>query len=105
MYTTLTLTLPADIYDVLAHSHTKGAEAAAMLALKRYIKSLPSTTNAERDATIADKALAGTPLKLLAQEHGLSYIRIQQIAAKGKAEAHERQRAIMNARILAALKS
>lgn len=104
MYTTLTLTLPADIYDVLANSHTKGAEAAAMLALKRYVKSLPTTTNAERDAAIADKAVAGTPLKTLAQEHGLSYIRIQQIVAKGKAEAYKRHHILTNARILAAFK-
>jgi Mor family transcriptional regulator len=87
----LTLTLPDSIYDILAQSHTKGAEAAAMVAVKRYLKSLPSTTNAERDEAIADKAVNGTSLKTLAQDYGLSYIRIQQIVAKGKPEAYIRQ--------------
>jgi hypothetical protein len=89
---TLTLTLPADVYDLLAHSHTKGADAAAMVAVKRYLKTLPTTrTNAGRDAAITDKAIAGTPLRTLATEYGLSYIRIQQIVAKGKPEAYIRQ--------------
>jgi hypothetical protein len=101
MHTTLTLTLPADVYDLLANSHAKGAEAAAMLALKRYLKSLPTTTNAERDAIIADKAVADIPLKLLAQEYGLSYIRIQQIVAKNKQAAYERKDAQINARLRA----
>lgn len=87
----LTLTLPDSIYDILAQSHTKGAEAAAMVAVKRYLKSLPSTTNAERDEAIADKAVDGTPLKTLAQDYGLSYIRIQQIVGKGKTAAYIRK--------------
>jgi hypothetical protein len=89
---TLTLTLPAEVYDLLAQSHTKGADAAAMVALKRYLKTLPATrSNAERDKAIADKAVAGTPLRALATEYGLSYIRIQQIVAKGKPEAYIRK--------------
>jgi hypothetical protein len=87
----LTLTLPDHIYDLLSHSHSKGAEAAAMVALKRYLKSLPTTTNADRDLEIADKAVHGTPLKTLAKAYGLSYIRIQQIVSKGRAAAYARQ--------------
>jgi hypothetical protein len=97
----LTLTIPDHIYDLLAQSHSKGADAAAMVALKRYLKSLPTTTNADRDATIADKAVAGTPFKTIAQDHGLSYIRIQQIVSKGKAAAYMRQADKTNADIQA----
>jgi len=96
----LTLTLPDEIYDILAQSHIKGAEAAAMVALKRYLKALPTTrTNTERDQIIADKAVAGTPLRALAAEYGLSYIRIQQIVAKGKPEAYIRQADLINANL------
>ena len=100
---TLTLTLPAEVYDVLCTAHPNGAEAATMVALKRYLQTLPRTGNTERDNAIADKAIKGIPLRAIAKEHGLSYIRIQQIVAKGKVAAQARQQVIMNARIMAAL--
>lgn len=47
--------------------------------------------NAERDATIADKALAGARYAALANEYGLSLIRISQIIAVGRLAANERR--------------
>ena len=61
--------------------------------------------NTERDREIADKAIAGATYIALGNAYGLSSIRISQIVAQGKPAAHDRQRTIMNARILAALKS
>jgi transposase len=47
-------------------------------------------TNAERDAAIADKAVAGVTHAAIANEYGLSNIRVSQIVAQGKAAALER---------------
>lgn len=43
--------------------------------------------NTERDAAIADKALAGATHAAIANEYGLSTIRVSQIAVQGKAAA------------------
>jgi len=101
MYTSLTLTLPAAVYDLLAQAHPKGAEAAAQQALKQYLtKPKPKARdNTARDAEIADKAVAGTPLVQLAKDYDLSYIRIQQIVSKGKADARTRQHEAMDAKV------
>jgi Mor family transcriptional regulator len=93
MYTSLTLTLPAEVYDLLAQAHPRGAEAAAMQALKQYLTAPKpkARDNAARDAEIADKFVAGTRQVQLAKDYDLSYIRIQQIVAKGKQAAYVRQ--------------
>ena len=57
--------------------------------------------NAERDAAIADKAVAGVRHHIIAKEYGLSIIRVSQIVAQGKADAHIRQRERTNASIRA----
>jgi hypothetical protein len=44
-------------------------------------------SNVERDATIADKAVAGATHAAIANEFGLSTIRVSQIVAAGKAAA------------------
>lgn len=43
--------------------------------------------NTERDAAIADKALAGATHAAIANEYGLSTVRVSQIAVQGKAAA------------------
>ena len=84
----LSIDLPDTVYDLLAHAHPKGAEAAASIAIKRYLKAVANST---RDQEIADKAVAGTPQTQLAKDYDLSYVRIQQIVAKGRADAYARQ--------------
>jgi hypothetical protein len=44
-------------------------------------------SNAERDAAIADKAVAGATHATIANEYDLSIVRVSQIAAQGKAAA------------------
>ena len=94
----LTIEIPDHIYVLLNASHPNGATAAAALAIKRHLTAKVSTqpgrpkgTNADRDAAITDKALAGTRHASLANEYNLSIIRIQQIVAQGKASAYARQ--------------
>jgi len=103
MYTSLTLTLPAAVYDLLAQAHPKGAEAAAQQALKQYLSKPKPRDNAARDIEIADKFVAGTRQVQLAKDYGLSYIRIQQIVAKGRQAAYIRQHEATNAKLKAIL--
>ena len=49
------------------------------------------TANAERDATIADRALAGTRHVALANEYDLSLVRIAQIVSLGRLAANKRK--------------
>ena len=107
----LTIDIPDHIYALLDASHPNGAAAATALAIKRHIKAKVSTQqgrpaglNDERDAAITDKALAGTRHASLANEYGLSIIRIHQIVAQGKAAAYERQAAKTKANIEAIFK-
>jgi hypothetical protein len=99
MYSTITLTLPTEVYVLLEQAHPKGATAAAEQALKRYLSAQPKRDNTMRDREIADKFVAGTPQIQLAKAYNLSYIRIQQIVAKGKADAYIRQREAMTAKV------
>ena len=55
--------------------------------------------NAQRDAAIADKAVAGVRHNIIAKEYGLSIIRVSQIVAQGKADAYARQQEATTAKI------
>ena len=103
MYSTITLTLPTEVYALLDQAHPKGATAAAQQAIKRYLNAQPKRDNTVRDAEIADKFVAGTPQVQLAKDYKLSYIRIQQIVAKGRADAYIRQQEATNAKLRAIL--
>lgn len=76
----LTLTLPDAVHTLLA-AHPKGAEAAALIAIKRYLK---ATASEGRDQAIADEAVRGATHAELANKYALSIPRIQQLVALGR---------------------
>ena len=76
----LTLTLPDAVHSLLA-AHPKGAEAAALIAIKRYLK---ATASEGRDQAIADEAERGATHAELANKYALSIPRIQQLVALGR---------------------
>jgi len=76
----LTLTLPDAVHSLLA-AHPKGAEAAALIAIKRYLK---ATASEGRDQAIADDAVRGATHAELANKYNLSIPRIQQLVALGR---------------------
>ena len=76
----LNLTLPDAVHTLLA-AHPKGAEAAAIIAIKRYLK---ATASEGRDQAIADEAVRGATHAELANKYALSIPRIQQLVALGR---------------------
>ena len=76
----LTLTLPDAVHSLLA-AHPKGAEAAALIAIKRYLK---ASASEGRDQAIADEAVRGVTHAELANKYALSIPRIQQLVALGR---------------------
>jgi Mor family transcriptional regulator len=82
----LIIELPIALYDALAAKNPKGAEAAAVVALKTYLISGRPVKNAERDAKIFERSRQGVRQNAIAREFGLSLIRIQQIIANESAK-------------------
>lgn len=76
----LTITLPDTVHTLLA-AHPKGAEAAVLIAIKRYLK---ATASEKRDQAIADEAVRGATHAELANKYALSIPRIQQLVALGR---------------------
>jgi hypothetical protein len=76
----LTITLPEAVHSLLA-AHPKGAEAATLVAIKRYLK---ATASEGRDQSIADEAVRGATHAELANKYALSIPRIQQLVALGR---------------------
>jgi len=76
----LTITLP-DAVHALLEAHPKGAEAATLVAIKRYLK---ATATEGRDQSIADEAVRGATHAELANKYALSIPRIQQLVALGR---------------------
>lgn len=86
-----TLEIPENVVTLLGDDPTRTIHK----AIKAYIiangqRGRP-VTNAERDAAIADKAVAGVRHHIIAKEYGLSMVRVSQIVAQGKADAYARQ--------------
>lgn len=82
----LIIELPIAVYDALAAKHSKGAEAAAVVALKTYLVSGRPVKNAERDALIYERSLQKVRQADIAKEFNLSLIRVQQIIANEHAK-------------------
>lgn len=79
----LTITLPDAVHSLLA-AHPKGAEAATLVAIKRYLR---ATATEGRDQAIADEAVRGATHADLANKYALSIPRIQQLVALGREAA------------------
>lgn len=98
-----TLEIPENVVSLLGDDPTRTIHK----AIKAYIiangqRGRP-IHNAERDAAIADKAVAGVRHHIIAKEHGLSIVRVSQIVAQGKADAYARQHAKQNENLRAIL--
>ena len=76
----LTITLPDAVHSLLA-AHPKGAEAATLVAIKRYLK---ATATEGRDQSIADEAVLGATYAELANKYAMSISRVQQLVALGR---------------------
>ena len=76
----LTLTLPDAVHTLLA-AHPKGAEAAVLIAVKRYLK---ATASEGRDQAIADESVRGATYAALANKYDISISRVQQLVALGR---------------------
>lgn len=76
----LTLTLPDAVHTLLA-AHPKGAEAAVLIAIKRYLK---ATASEGRDQAIADESVRGATYAALANKYDISISRVQQLVALGR---------------------
>jgi hypothetical protein len=86
----ITLNLPDAVVSLLGDA----PERTIYKLIKAHLASPTGTaprgrpiSNAERDAAIADKAVAGVTHAAIANEYGLSNIRVSQIVAQGKAAA------------------
>ena len=87
----LTLELPDTVVALLGEA----PERTIYRLIKAHLAPAPAPaaprgrriSNAERDATIADQAVAGKTHAAIANEHKLSTIRVSQIVAAGKAAA------------------
>ena len=76
----LTITLPDAVHTLLA-AHPKGAEAAVLIAIKRYLKAPASE---KRDQAIADESVRGATYAALANKYDISISRVQQLVALGR---------------------
>ena len=76
----LTITLPDAVHTLLA-AHPKGAEAAVLIAIKRYLK---ATASEKRDQAIADESVRGATYAALANKYDISISRVQQLVALGR---------------------
>jgi transposase-like protein len=86
----ITLELPDTVVALLGEA----PERTIYRLIKTHLAPAPAAaprgrpvSNAERDAAIADKALAGATHAAIANEYGLSTVRVSQIAVQGKAAA------------------
>lgn len=82
----LTLDLPDTVVALLGEAPERTIYRLIKAHLAPATKGRP-VANTERDAAIADKALAGATHAAIANEYGLSTIRVSQIAVQGKAAA------------------
>ena len=82
----ITLELPDTVVALLGEAPERTIYRLIKAHLAPATKGRP-VANTERDAAIADKALAGATHAAIANEYGLSTIRVSQIAVQGKAAA------------------
>ena len=82
----ITLELPDAVVALLGEAPERTIYRLIKAHLAPATKGRP-VANTERDAAIADKALAGATHAAIANEYGLSTIRVSQIAVQGKAAA------------------
>jgi hypothetical protein len=92
----ITLEIPDSVLSLLGDDPKRTIHKAIKAHLAKRGRPI---TNAERDAAIADKAVAGVRQYIIAKEYGLSIIRVSQIVAQGKADAYARLQEATNARI------
>ena len=85
----ITLELPDSIVSLLGEAPERTIYKLIKSHLNDTTMGRP-ITNSQRDAEIADKAVAGVRHVIIANEYNLSIIRVSQIVAQGKAAARQR---------------
>jgi hypothetical protein len=100
----ITLELPDSVVSLLGEAPERTIYKLIKTHLNNTTMGRP-IINSQRDAAIADKAVAGVRHVIIANEYNLSIIRVSQIVAQGKAAALQRQSEKLNANLRNILQS